>query len=471
MSETRIPAFAILGHPNEGKSSVVSTLAEDDSVRISPIPGETKKCREYPVSVDGHEVIRFIDTPGFQRPRQTLNWVKNYSGPDHQLAADFIAAHGSDRRFADECELLSPLAEGSGIIYVVDGSRPVRNIDQIEMEILRLTGLPRMAIINTKEKNRTDFLDDWKSNARKHFNTIRLFDAHRATYGERIDLLESLKGIDPDWQPALSEVITAFKKDWQQRLYDTVTIIIDLIEIVLRYDVKKTLKDESQIVSVKETLQKEYQEEISRLEARAHKKIKRRYKHNIFNYELPSHSIIKENLFSKKSWRVLGLNQWQLAAAGGAGGGVIGAKIDLALAGHSLGLFTAIGGLVGAGSTAFGAKQATGAKIKGLPLGRTKIQVGPMTGDQFPYIVIDRALIYFSHAINWAHSRRHQPAPGQSETTKEESGFTTKWTSSQKQQANRFFKAIRKGDLVKAETLKPQVINIISDTLKEITLF
>ncbi len=61
MDKSKIPAFAILGHPNEGKSSVVATLAEDDSVRISPVPGETKKCRVYPVFVDADEIIRFID--------------------------------------------------------------------------------------------------------------------------------------------------------------------------------------------------------------------------------------------------------------------------------------------------------------------------------------------------------------------------------------------------------------------------
>jgi GTP-binding protein EngB required for normal cell division len=63
------PVFAVLGHPNEGKSSVVSTLAEDDSVKISPTPGETRTCREYPVIIDGRTVIRFVDTPGFQNPR------------------------------------------------------------------------------------------------------------------------------------------------------------------------------------------------------------------------------------------------------------------------------------------------------------------------------------------------------------------------------------------------------------------
>ena len=38
MNDKRIPEFAIVGHPNEGKSSVVSTLAEDDSVRVTPTP-------------------------------------------------------------------------------------------------------------------------------------------------------------------------------------------------------------------------------------------------------------------------------------------------------------------------------------------------------------------------------------------------------------------------------------------------
>ena len=58
-----IPEFAIIGHPNEGKSSVVSTLAEDDTVPVSRIPGETTTSRVYPVSIDGKEIIRFIDAP------------------------------------------------------------------------------------------------------------------------------------------------------------------------------------------------------------------------------------------------------------------------------------------------------------------------------------------------------------------------------------------------------------------------
>ena len=42
------PSFAIVGHPNKGKSSLVATLARDASVRIGPEPGTTVQAREYP---------------------------------------------------------------------------------------------------------------------------------------------------------------------------------------------------------------------------------------------------------------------------------------------------------------------------------------------------------------------------------------------------------------------------------------
>ena len=58
-TEPQTPTFAVVGHPNEGKSSVVATLTEDDSVRISDFPGETTICADYSVRVDEKVLIRF----------------------------------------------------------------------------------------------------------------------------------------------------------------------------------------------------------------------------------------------------------------------------------------------------------------------------------------------------------------------------------------------------------------------------
>ena len=60
-----MPRFAVVGHPNKGKSSIVSTLAGDDSVEIKADPRTTLRCNRYPMKVDGKTLYELIDTPGF----------------------------------------------------------------------------------------------------------------------------------------------------------------------------------------------------------------------------------------------------------------------------------------------------------------------------------------------------------------------------------------------------------------------
>jgi hypothetical protein len=410
MNSDAVPEFAIVGHPNEGKSSVVSTLAEDDSVRISPTPGETIHCQTFPVVIDGREIIRFVDTPGFQNPKQTLVWMKNYQGSDELLLESFYESHRGDPGFKNDCELFTPIKKGAGIIYVVDGSRPLRTVDKAEMEILRLTGRPRMAIINCKEEDEA-YLDSWKNEFRKHFNSVRVFNAHKATYAERIALLENLKSIDQDWESALETVISAFMRDWEHRNNITVEIICTMLAGCLEYTVVKNYRDRFNEETVKERLQEEYARDIEKIEKSAHLKIRKRFKQNIFDYHLPAHSILREDLFSEKTWQVLGLSPKQLITTAGLAGGAVGAALDVAAAGLTFGIFTIIGGAVGAGWAAFGGgKRLSKAKVSGLKLGGQQIKIGPNENIQFSYILIDRALIFYSHVINWAHGRRDYPA-------------------------------------------------------------
>jgi GTP-binding protein EngB required for normal cell division len=438
--------FAVLGHPNEGKSSVVSTLAEDDSVKISPIPGETRVCREYPVVIDGRTVIRFVDTPGFQNPRRTLEWIEGYTGPDDRMISEFIRIHSDDDAFSDECELFAPLADGAGVIFVVDGSRPLRRNDAMEMEILRKTGLPRMIVINAKEKGITQHIEAWRNEARKHFNTIQFFDAHRASFAQRINLLESLKHIDPDWQPALDDTISAFKADWHQRLEETAAIIDELLQTVINHKVEGLCRDIDQIEATRQKLIETYQKQISGFEKQAHQRIKKRFKHNIFSYELPPQSILKTDLFDRKTWQILGLSRTQMALAGAGLGAGIGVQVDLALGGLTFGIFTAMGSLLGAGSAAAGTKKMAAARIKGLPLGGAKIEVGPIENDQLLYVLADRCLIYFSHVINWTHSRRDTPGSGAFAELDISTYLSAGWSEDNKKISRGFFKSLRKGD-------------------------
>ena len=77
MSET-VPTFAIVGAVNHGKSSVVSTLAENDQVRISSMPGETVTCQRFWL----RDLFAFYDTPGFQNAIEALRELNSCARPE-----------------------------------------------------------------------------------------------------------------------------------------------------------------------------------------------------------------------------------------------------------------------------------------------------------------------------------------------------------------------------------------------------
>ncbi len=465
-----VPIFAVIGHPNEGKSSVLSTLAEDDSVRISHIPGETTECRDFPVIIDGREILRFIDTPGFQNPCNTLNWMKNYSGPEKDLVTDFIRAHRNDSAYDDDCELLRPLLDGAGIIFVVDGSRPIRNVDRAEMEILRIIGRSRMAIINSKEDN-TAYLDSWQNEFRKHFNSIRIFNSNRATYAERIALLESLKAIDQELQSVLEVVISAFQQDWAVRNHSTAVALVAMLKKIMAYQQTVECPDSSTEVALRDRLLEKYHFFVTGEEKKTYQQIRSFYKHNIFNYDLPAHSILQEDLFSEQTWQFLGLSRTQLVLAGAASGAAIGAGVDVAHAGLTFGVYTAIGGVFGAvGTFLKGQDLFSGAHLLGIKLDHNELQVGPVKNIQLLYILLDRSLIFYSHIINWAHGRRDysQGAPTQ-EKLDIKQGYTSDWNRNKRQTCEAFFKELQGDDAIQQEKTADALKNILTDCLASIS--
>ena len=201
-----------------------------------------------------------------------------------------------------------------------------------------------------------DFLDQWKEEFRKTFNVFRVFNAHRATYAERIALLEALKHIDQDWQATLDTVIAAFKKDWAQRNLASAGIITAMLDECLSYTLVRNLADDADEGAVKADMQETYEKNIRKIESRAQQQIRSLFKHNIFNYDLPPQSILHEDLFSESTWKFLGLTRNQQIVAAGIGGAGVAAAIDAATAGASFGLFAALGGLAGAGWAALGGK-------------------------------------------------------------------------------------------------------------------
>lgn len=444
----KIPRLAIMGHPNAGKSSVVATLTENDRIAIDKRAGTTIESTLYPVVIDGRTVIEFIDTPGFQNPSAILEWFQA-NEQERDLANAFVKAYRKNPLFAHDCELLEPVAEGAGIILVVDGSKRIKEKDRVEIELLRLTGRPRMAILNNLSA-KTRYMDQWQDALSKAFNSVREFNAHRATYGERIKLLQALKSIDQRWETRVEEAIDAFERDWDRRTDQAVDTILGLLRHALSYKVSKSVKNGKVVFQsgrdrVHQQIIHEFEDGLRQLELKTQEQIRANFRHNVWN--VPPDSVLGQDLFSDEVGQALGLSRRQLAFVGAAAGAASGGAIDLSTAGQSLGAGTLIGALTGGMLGFMGAGALAKFDIEKAP-GTQRFTMGPISDQRFPFILLDRIVLYSARAMNWAHGRQaaDEEAPDQTpEKSVRKRGFSEELSSAQQRELARFFATVRRG--------------------------
>jgi hypothetical protein len=391
------PRFAIVGHPNKGKSSIVATLAEDDAVAISPHPGTTTQARNYPMRLDGKVLYELIDTPGFQRAREVLAWLEAHdrgAGARGAVVAEFLQAHESDGRFHDERELLRPIVEGAGILYVVDGSRPYGRQYEAEMEILRWTGRPRMALINMIAAG--DHVEQWRAALGQYFSIVRVFDAVRADFGKRIELLRSFGAIDERWAAPLNDAADALVAERDRRAHRAAAEIADLLATALTETVTVPLVSRSAEREAEALAdgRAKLRDRVRSREASARRTVQEIYHHAGLEARESAAAYLVEDVFSAQSFNVFGLSQAQLAVTGAASGAVVGGAVDVAVGGASLLLGAGIGALLGAVGTLASAGGLAKARVLGLPLGGYELTVGPITDPNLPWVLLGRALLH-----------------------------------------------------------------------------
>ncbi|MCL7942676.1 GTPase/DUF3482 domain-containing protein [Marinobacter sp. ATCH36] len=408
------PVFAVVGHPNKGKSSIVATLSQNDAIAIALEPGTTRQRQEYPLTVDGKTLYTLVDTPGFQRPRRVLEWLEAHSVSASDRAETvkaFIVQHRDDGGFTDECELLAPLTEGAGIIYVVDGSVPYSAQHEAEMTILRWTGQPSLALINSIGED--DYSDTWMRALGQFFQVVRKFDAVTAPFEQHISLLRAFGQLEPDWEQPLEQATEFLLAQRRQRRTEAAALIARTLEDMMSFREKRTLTtlqtSEMSDDELARQLRASWYDNQRKREQHLRIAIERLYEHHRVERqeaELEWHS--EHDLFSEDSRKAWGVNRRYLATAGFGAGAVGGAGVDALTLGHSLGAGALVGGLIGAaGSYFYGDRLTlpvlnTGVLTNGL---RTAT-FGPVQDSQFGYVVLGRAVNHWWHISHRNHAGR-----------------------------------------------------------------
>jgi hypothetical protein len=464
-----IPTFAVVGHVNKGKSSIVSTLTEDDSVRIEKGPGTTRVCREFPIVVDGRTLFSLVDTPGFEQARAVLDWLQQHEEryPTHrEVVQAFLDAHRQSDAFSEECQLLAPVMAGAGILYVVDGSLPFRRQYRAEMEILRWTGQPRMALIN--QISERDHIETWRVELDQYFSIVRTFDAHVVGFPERIRLLRGMRELSEQFRAPLDEAIPALIQERRRRRHEAARVVARLVSGATSFVLKETIPRDDAIEPHGDALQRRFHDALRRLEGEARGAVEELYLHSKLvrdetELEAPTWGM---DLFARESFKMLGLRPGQLVVASTAAGATIGGGLDAAVGGASFGTGLLLGALTGGMGAAYYSVQNL-ASVRTMWTGfrgDRVLAIGPHKNPNFPWVVLDRALLHWSTVSARAHARR-DPITLDS---KDRQGIVSLLSDDLRKSLTRVFTSIRKKAPRVSADLDQQLLARIQDALDQL---
>ncbi|PTY36260.1 hypothetical protein BGP77_02820 [Saccharospirillum sp. MSK14-1] len=405
MSDSATPRFAVVGHPNQGKSSLVSTLVQDDHIAVSPISGTTQSAHRYQLLLADQVLYELVDTPGFQRARQILDWCNERAADAAErpaVLASFVAQHRDDRRFSDDCALLEPILNGAGIVYVVDVSQPFGSVFDAELQLLSWTAQPRLALLNPIGNDR--HAAQWQTALSQYFSLVRRFDPLVAPFEQHLALLRSLAEVHPPWREALIKGVDALSEQRQQRHDQAAQALLLYFERMLHLQLQLPMVGPRDQVRAAGLAQ--YNQALQQLEKGLRTRLAEIYGHGDLDWRTEWQALAQDDLTDAREWRVWGLSRARLASLSGAAGALSGLAVDAAAGGTSLLLGAVSGGVLGGLAGGFAGRNGVTFQWVSRVPGYEHWQLGPMTSLDFALAMIGRALRCWYQLRQRNHARR-----------------------------------------------------------------
>ncbi len=346
------PVFVVTGAPNKGKSTFIKAMTNDASVVVREHARTTTSAKSYPFTIDEETCFTLWDTPGFENAAEMHEildkWGIRESDHPIELIRRFMEAYAGHPDFIYELEIFKPIADYACIVYVADCSKKFRESEYLrEMELLKFTRLPRIAVLNPIDGDR--YLESWRSGLTDYFNNIKVFNPHETTFDEKLRILGAFSHLNDEWEEPLNRVIEALKVQRENVIEECARIIRKTIlqifdrEFSIRYD---GTRDEAE---QRAELMSQVRVFVHKTMNDAQREIIRRFGLQIdvaFDREFADNDLFDTTVRRKN------LSVHQRAMINAIVGGGIGAVIDVAAGGLTFGVFTAALG-VGGGIAAY----------------------------------------------------------------------------------------------------------------------
>jgi hypothetical protein len=406
------PQFAVVGHPNKGKSSIVATLARQDAVAISELSGTTTRAQAFSLVVDGQLIYTLIDTPGFQRPRQVLAWLEAHATNAAErigAVAAFLthfAAPQADTKFPDETQLLSPIMAGAGIIYVVDGSVPYTPEYEAEMTILQWTGQPRMALINPIGGDQ--YVDQWTRALSQYFNVVRVFNPMTADHQSQLNILSAFAELHEPWRPVIETSVRQLHDMMAVQARMGASLMAEALVQMLQYQsalrVPLLVAESALMLGLTER----YEQAMRDLETTLQRRVQELFAQHRLAVQSDRMRVDYPDLFDRSSWLLFGLQRQQLVGLAASAGAAAGAVLDVSVGGTSLMAGAVVGGLVTGAASLLATLRPEKLTVRGVPVAGKELVAGPIKDLGFAFALLGRILDFYDLVALRTHADRQE---------------------------------------------------------------
>jgi GTPase len=337
--------IAIVGHANVGKTSLLRALIRNSNFgTVLDKPGTTKHVESITLPLAQQKSIIFYDTPGLEDSLALYDYI-NQLLPAHKKLDGidkltiFLQSPEAENLFYQEAKVIRQLLKSDVGIYVIDVREPILAKYHDELAILADSDKPMLAVLNFTAKEEQNEKEWKKLLSRVGIHAIIKFDAvfppmdgEERLYQSLALLLEPAKVILDEWLAKLVELKNNRNKAANLVIAET------LIDVTAYYEIAKP-NDKQAIIDMQNIVRKREQKAIDDL--------LRLYQFN-FTYETEENLPLlkgrfKADLFNLDALKMISAH----LSKGFVSGATIGAGIDLAAGGITLGSATLIGGMIG----------------------------------------------------------------------------------------------------------------------------
>lgn len=362
--------LAIVGHTNVGKTSLLRTLTRDSRFgTVTDKPGTTRHVEAitFPLAQDSKVV--FYDTPGLEDSVSLYDYIEQLNSDNSKRdgidkLTRFLSSPEAEHQFEQEAKVVCQLLKSDAALYVVDVREPILAKYHDELAVLAYGDKPILAVLNYTATS-DQYEDDWrKLLSRIGIHTIVRFDAvfpsingEERLYQSLSLLIEPAKAILDLWQVKIKQQ-QSLRNETARRIIAEALIDVTAYSEIAKGDI--------------ESIANKMQDTVREREQRAINDLLSLYQFSISQESEENLPIIKgrfdSDLFNKEALKLIGIH----LSTGMISGAAIGAGIDLAVGGITLGSAALIGATIG--GVAQTAKH-YGSRIKHRLSGYTKMTI------------------------------------------------------------------------------------------------